>query len=317
MKKFLVIFFTVCLAAGAFAQENTSPKSTLYGYFRFDYDYNKAMSEDEAANELDGFNIARSRVGWELRMTDALKSVLELELFEKLTFTDSNDDDVSIRTLNIRLANIAWQPVENFTITAGKMYQAFTPESLDRYDDKTDGIQADYAFGIAKVIFQLGGVDDVDKQSLLIMPGVILTPDLGDLSLKAGANAQFVTPYLTDADMGIGLNAYAIIGIAGFEATLDVDALNLQNEATSMINAYATLKYKIEILKPVVDAYVYDIAGNQGDMYINIDFGAEIEPVTSFVIYPFLTLKNIGQANGGEMDWEFTMRFQWKPKYRF
>ncbi len=256
-------------------------------------------------------------MGWELQMTDALKSVLELELFDKLSFTDSNGDSGTIRGLNIRLANIAWQPVEHLTFTAGKMYQAFTPESLDRYDDKADGVQADYDFGMGKVIFQLGGADDADKMSLLIMPGVIVTPDLGDLSLKAGANAQFVTPYLTDDKLGIGLNAYAIISMAGFETTLDIDALNLQDEDTSMINAYASLKYKIDILKPVVDAYIYDIAANTGDMYINIDFGAEIEAVKSFVIYPFLTLKNIGEANGGEMDWEFTMRFQWKPKYQF
>ncbi len=317
MKNLSVIFFTVCLAAGMFAQENTAPASTLYGYFRLDFDYNKAMAEDDSVNALDGFNIARSRLGWECKISDVLTSTIEVELFDKLSFTDNNGDSGTIRTLNIRLADIAWQPIENFTVTAGKMYRVFTPESLDLYDQKTDGVQADYNFGIAKVIFQLGGEDDVDKQSLLLMPGIVVTPDLGEMSLKAGVNAQFVTPYQTDADMGIGLNAYAIFGIAGFEAILDVDALNLHDEATSRVNAYATLKYKIDILKPVVNVYIYDLAANQGDMEANIDFGAEIEPVKSFVIYPFLTLKNIGEANGTEMDWEFTLRFQWKPKYQF
>jgi len=174
MKKIFVFILAVCIAAAAFAQD-TKPKSTLYGYFRLDFDYTKAMS-------------------------------------------------------------------------AGKMYQAFTPGSLDLYDKKTDCIEAAYDFGIGTFVLQVGGNDDVDKQSVLIMPGLIITPDLGDMSLKAGANAQFVTAYETDGDTGIG---------------------------------------------------------------------AEIEVTKCLVVYPFVTLKNIGESNSEEMDWKFTLHFQWKLKYTF
>ncbi|MBN1798854.1 MAG: hypothetical protein JW822_09765 [Spirochaetales bacterium] len=320
MKKFLLIVMAACMTAALFAQES-EPQSTLYGYFRLDFDYTKAMSEDDTFNALDGFNVARSRLGWEYRMSEVLKSVLEVELFEKQTFTDNDtggtDTTETLRTINIRLAYISWEVIENLTLSAGKMYQVFTPESLDLYDKKTDCIEAAYDFDIGTFALQVGGNDDVDKQSLLIMPGLIITPDLGDISLKAGVNAQFVTPYASDDDMGIGANVYVIFGIADLEVILDADALDLHDEAAGIINAYATLKYTIDILKPVVNAYLYDLAANTGDVEMNIDFGAEIEAVKGFVIYPFLTLKNLSEANGAEMDWEFTLRFQWKPKYKF
>jgi hypothetical protein len=118
---YALALFSICMIGGtAFAQDAANePQSNLYGYFRLDYDYNKTMA-DNADHPFDGFNVARARLGWDYRMSDALSSTIELDLFFKQTIGIN-----TAYTSDIRLASVTWKAIENLYISAGKRYRAF------------------------------------------------------------------------------------------------------------------------------------------------------------------------------------------------
>ncbi len=309
MKRFVMWLLVFAIVVPAFA-DDAKPKSQLYGKFRADYDLTQAMVE--AAQPLyGGFNFDRVRFGFTTMMLDNLQALLELEL--KPTSTSPTGK------FELRIAEVDWKIAEMFTFSAGRMYEAFAPYS-DYWGSRFDGLGVLLDFGMIKVKAQVGNDKDTGFTPgghITAMPGIIFTPNLGDASLEAGLNgkAKFDTTKPTPV---LQANAYAMLKLAGLYALVDFDANYFDTAATTYLNLFSEINYKIGIVTPGIKLWYVDLSDNlAAGGHFDIEPYIAFEFVKGLSIQPRLNLTNLYSSNSTPLTWTFTLRVEWNPKVAF
>jgi hypothetical protein len=313
MKKIFMLFLISLTVVSAFADDN-KPKSELYGKFRFDYDLRESYL-DLPHPTYGGFNVERARFGFNTMMLDNLKALLELE-FKPNTSSET-------AKFELRIAEVDWMAADMFTLSAGRMYEAFAPKS-ESWGGRFDGIGALINLGMLKVAAQVGNdkskaYDDVANH-LTFMPGVIFSPAIEGVSLEVGANgkAKFTTDQATT---NLSANTYACLKLAGLYALLDFDANRVDDADAMYLDLFSEINYKIDFFTPGVKVYCYNLADNATSgktNHIDIEPYLSFEVAKGFFINPRFALINVAASDSAnELTWKFTLRFEWNPKVAF
>lgn len=305
MKKIIILTLAAIIAFSAIAEEN---EVNLYGKFRLDYDLAKSSTElDRPA--YGGFNIDRARLGFKWTMSDDLKSKVEMD----------------INSYELRIAEVTWSAAEAFDFSVGRMYEAYAPQS-EEGGSRFDGISGAFDFGVAEFVLQVGNDKAAAPAGISIMPAVIITPDLGDISLETGINAQYITEYTktsTDPDEAIdaasGANFYAILEVADLSALLNVDFNKLSESDKTNIYLNGDVNYTVSDVTLGASVYLTDLYSKveNDNMQTDLDFYVGSELTDGFKVKATMGLDNIAKSNNKEMDYKFTLRFEWNPKYDF
>jgi len=244
-------------------------------------------------------------------MLDNLQALLELEL--KPTSTSPTGK------FELRIAEVDWKIAEMFTFSAGRMYEAFAPYS-DYWGSRFDGLGVLLDFGMIKVKAQVGNDKDTGFTPgghITAMPGIIFTPNLGDASLEAGLNgkAKFDTTKPTPV---LQANAYAMLKLAGLYALVDFDANYFDTAATTYLNLFSEINYKIGIVTPGIKLWYVDLSDNlAAGGHFDIEPYIAFEFVKGLSIQPRLNLTNLYSSNSTPLTWTFTLRVEWNPKVAF
>jgi hypothetical protein len=314
MKRLIALLVALTMTVSAFSQEKApdqpKPKSELYGKFRIDYDLTRAMVE--AAQPLyAGFNIDRARFGFNTMMLDNLKALLELE------FKPNNS--ATYGAFELRIAEIDWKIADMFTLSGGRMYEAFAPKS-EAYGKFFDGLGGLLDFGLLKVLAQGGNDKDtgINGNHMTSMLGLTVSPKIEGLTLEMGANAKakFDTTVATPM---LWANCYINLKLAGLYVLLDFDANRFDTGSTTYLDFFSDINYKIDVVTPGFKVFWYDLAGNPTASTGHLDLEAYInfEFAKGFIINPRFTISNIMHETSAPLSWKFTLRFEWIPKVAF
>ncbi len=332
MKKNILILLVSLTALTLFAQENTTteevkePTINLYGSFRVDYDLTKD-DIDADIPVLDGFNIARARVGSTWTISDKLSTKVEYDLSGNV----------------LRIAKVDWSLNDKATLTIGRQSGIFGPES-EWGSDRHEAIAFDYTAGIVNAGLQvannIGGNGPV-----VLFPAVAVTPDLGDIELTVGANARYSTRHHASTtttvynipagltaetviepttttekeriDAKTDLNAFVTFGISELSFKASGEFNSLEDDMT--FGANTDVNYNISDVNVGLSAVFNNLIHEDHNIATNL-CGYISKPVTEGLTVKLQgDFKNIADEDKAEEgnDYTFTLRFQYSPKYNF
>jgi hypothetical protein len=135
------------------------------------------------------------------------------------------------------------------------------------------------------------------------------------LDLEAGINGKI--KFTTDMPTSeMSANAYVSLGLAGLSALVNFDANRLDEDTATSFDLFADLNYEIDFFTPGVTALFYDLSDNSSDgTHINLEPYLAFAVTKGLKIKTTLALKNVVGDN--DLDWKFTLRFEWNPKVKF
>jgi hypothetical protein len=308
--KYLFTIAFACIACAGFAQ--TDAASEIYGEFEADYDYTINMAVGDTPL-YGGFNIETALIGFKTSISEKLFAHIQLE-------ADHTDYE-------LHYAYLDWQAADLFLFSVGRMDRVFASNSEEHKDTVFDGIGGSLCLDMVTVQLQIGAdenmgiqVDDGGDLGLIIMPALVVAPDLGQISLEAGVNARFKMAYwdaleddyTEDAEMSV--NIYVIFGIHGFELIANMDVNQFQNQEMSQSDLFFEADYLIETVKPGVMVMLYDVLQKKDDCTVNLEVYMKWEAEPGFTITPIFAFQNI---SANDTTWEITLRFTWEPSIRF
>jgi len=309
MKRIAMVILLIAVILPVFAQEN---QTTLYGKFRLDYDLNQENAESSPAT-LGNFNVDRARLGIVWNMTDVLTGKIEVDAYEYA----------------LRIAEAKWAVTDSFTLGMGRMYEVFAPNS-EWHATRFDGLGMHYSAGMATLALQIGNSRDGNPTALAIMPAITVAPETDVLSLEAGVNGKFLTPYLeagdpdavpptsdSEIDAVGSANIYIIAEASGVEASVNLDINEFTDDASMHLDMNAGLGYGAGKVHPGISLFLVDMTSNIADMSASTEVAASYEMTEGLTSKLALALNNINEANGAEMSYKVTLRFEFNPKYTF
>ena len=301
MKKILIIVICAVIVLPVIAEDTPT---TLYGKFRLDYDLAQEDAESDPAT-LGGFNVARARMGVVWSMTDVLTGKIEVDAYDYA----------------LRIAEAKWAVTDTFEFGVGRMYEVFAPNS-EWHATRFDGIGGTYDTGSASLALQIGNTKSASPTGLSFMPAVVVSPDMGDTDLEAGVNARLITPYYDSAlaaeiDAEGFMNAYADAGIGALGLLVNFDYNKFMDSDATHMDINSDLNYGLGKVTPGVCMYLIDLSSNTMDMVASTEIYATFDLTDKLTSKFAVALANVNEANGGEMEYAVTLRFEFNPKYSF
>ncbi len=307
MKKALMITAFALLAAALFAQE--APKNNeIYGQVWLDYDASGARfgNVDGLPVVYSDFSFSRIRFGLRNTLADNVKTWFEFDP----------------RNLEFRQVNIDWSPISGLDLIAGKQSKNFAQNNDWIFGDRTLGIQARYTMngiGWAGIIVgndaditnfsskKLGweatttstttitsSINEVNPGDVKIYPQITAKPDLGDIKLEAGVNAEInASKIAVDNPTGSSFNLYAIA--SAYNATLAVEWTYVNFNAVTTAQdqvLYTRLSYNAGVVTPTAYFVVDNLLGSSTNTVGS--FKNNATPNSTFMIeVPFNATKDL------------------------
>lgn len=280
MRKLFVSAVLTLVAAAMFAQEAPKPeppRNEIYGAVWLDYDASGARFSNPGTLPVvfSDFSFSRTRLGLRNTLSDGVKTWFEFDP----------------RNLEFRQVNVDWSPVSGLDLIAGKQSKLFAQQNDWVFGDRTLGIQARSTvpgLGWAGIIVGndaditnlsskklgwegtantsiTGSINEVNPGDLKIYPQITARPDLGDIGLEVGVNAEINATKMTlSSPTGSSLDAYALV--SGFGASLAVEYtfvnFNDSNNANQDHVLYTRLAYNAGVVVPTLYFVVDNLAGN-------------------------------------------------------
>ena len=308
MKKLIAALLMLAIVSFAMAEPNV----TIFGEHVFDYDITEDMLDgDDPA--LGGFNMPKALIG------------ADVELSDKVTghFT------YRMRMNMLRMAYVDWKILDNLIFSAGRFKQVFAPESewYDNSVNKVEGVGIAFDAGEVNLAFQAANkIENPDKkntgEALYLMPAVTYKTAFDSTSLTIGTNAKYITAYddtygEADPDSHFLMNAYSSVVSGNFSGLVSADFNELQDSDLMNIDINTDFTYKINKVIPGLMMEMHDVVHDTNDMQLDMEVYAKIMAAKGLVIKPIIGLDNISEANNADFTKMFTMKFIWKPKYKF
>lgn len=348
MRKLALIGVWALVSALAFAQNAPAPTNfDVYGSTFFDYQQSGTEWE-QSTPIISNFTFSKLRFGFRAQINDNVKSTLEIDP----------------RNGEFRHAYIDWAAMPGLTVTAGKTFTDFQQIVAIYGGGRMLLLGAKYQIpGLGYVNLQLGNKSDISfisgnyiifpgtstttpkgsstpaqtelltyKQdpNIYFMPAIVAKPDLGDLSLEAGAEAQINPQYIGGQKVSsLGLDGYFTLGMMGFTFTNEFTAqgLNMTN-VNQELTYYAQLTYTTGSIAPTV-YFVTDVMkdfSNDPNTAIGIEFpitiakNFKINPLFSYAIANYDAFEGnnaISQHLYDKNDWTLGVRFDYSFSQKF
>jgi hypothetical protein len=330
-----ILALCLLLAAGfAFSQE--APKNNeIYGVTWFEYDLSGTRYDAGIAGD---FTFTKLRVGLNAALADNVKSFFEFDP----------------RNGEFRLAYANWVPVENLTLSAGKYPKVFAQVDGVIYGSRITAVGAKYAIpGTGWAALQMGNDADISffsgtklaypgtsastsiaptvkgQEFLKILPAIAFKPDLGDVSLEVGANAELVANnyVLNSTKDGTSLDGYLTVSAYGASVGVEYTNSNVfQDKDEQDRTLYVKLAYKVSpIFTPCAYLVCDNIQKDPADITLNVELPVSLTDNLRFNLLGAYAISGLnsmeravqGEPKPDEKDWTLGFRIDYSYSAKF